>query len=95
MKTIRANDVRIPEGARDALAGHEEVVVLNRERPVYVILNADDHARASAPGRRGRPLKEALAILSDAPLPDPAFADDLQAVRDLVGPAPVDPWERS
>jgi hypothetical protein len=51
----------------------------------------EDPAEESPPVPRGRPLKEALAILADAPLPDPAFADDLQAVRDLVGRTPVDP----
>jgi hypothetical protein len=95
MKTIRANDVRIPEEAREALARHEEVVVLNRSRPVYVIVNPDDHSRESAPRRQGRPLREALAILSSAPLPDPAFAEDMEAVRNAVGPIPADPWAPS
>jgi hypothetical protein len=40
-------------------------------------------------------LDEALEILATAPLPDPAFADDLEAVRGLVGAVPPDPWERS
>jgi antitoxin (DNA-binding transcriptional repressor) of toxin-antitoxin stability system len=95
VKTIRANDVRIPEAAREALARHEEVVVLNRDRPVYVIVAPEDHLRSSAPRRRGRPLREALAVLSGAPLPDEAFADDLEAVRETVGPLPGEPWERS
>jgi hypothetical protein len=37
MARIRAEEVRIPRSAREAVARHEAVVVLNRERPVYVI----------------------------------------------------------
>src|SRR5580692_7643257 len=36
MTTIRAEDVRIPRHAREAVARHELVVVANRERPVFV-----------------------------------------------------------
>jgi hypothetical protein len=95
MTTISAQDVRIPRHAREAVAHHEEVVVVNRERPAYVILHPDDHARASASGRRGRPLREALAMLGQTAPPDPAFAEDMRAVLDFVGPAPSDPWPRS
>jgi hypothetical protein len=93
--TIRAEEVRIPRRAREALARHEEVVVLNHERPTYVIVNPEDHAPASGSVRRGRPLREALALLADAALPDPSFADDMEKVLDAVGPAPTDPWARS
>ena len=77
------------------LARHEEVVVLNRERPVYVLVNPEDHARASGPARRGRPLREALVILAGAPLPDPDFGGDMRVVLDAIGPMPEDPWAPS
>jgi hypothetical protein len=94
MATIKAEEIRIPRRARDAVAHHEEVVVFNRERPAYVIIHPDDHGR-TAVSNRGRPLKEALALLAHAGPPDPAFAEDMEAVLDTVGPAPVDPWAPS
>ena len=95
MKTIRADEVRIPRGARDAVAKHEEVVVLNRDRPTMVIVNPDDHGRGWEAAQRGRPLDEALARLRAAPLPDDAFARDLEAVVAAAGAIPADPWEPS
>lgn len=95
MNTINADDVRIPRRARDALARHEEVVVLNRDRPVYVLRNPDDRMGASTPQRNGRPLREALAILAAAPMPDDLFGRDLQAIRESVGQMPADPWAHS
>jgi PHD/YefM family antitoxin component YafN of YafNO toxin-antitoxin module len=96
--TIPANDVRIPSAARAALARHEAVMVLSHGRPAYVIVNPE----AFEAGRRplagvpaGRRLREALEILAAAPLPDPQFADDLEAIRASVGAMPADPWERS
>lgn len=96
MTIVDANNVRIPAEARAALAQHREVVVLNHGRPVYVIVHRDDYEQ-SAPSRpgRGRRLAEALEILASAPLPDHAFADDLEAIRESVGPPPHDPWELS
>jgi hypothetical protein len=94
MTTIKAEEVRIPRRAREAVAQHEEVVVFNRERPAYVIVHPDDHGRAVAP-RRGRPLREALMLLAQAAPPDPAFAEDMEAVLATVGPAPADPWAQS
>jgi hypothetical protein len=94
MTTIKAEDVRIPRGVREALARHEEVVVLNRERPVYVILNPEDR-RGHLEPPPGRSLDEALALLAGAPLPDAKFGDDMRAVRDAVGEMPGDPWARS
>lgn len=94
MATLKAEDVRIPRRAREALAQHEEVVVFNRERPAYVIVHPDDRGRAAG-GRRGRPLKEALALLAEGARPDPAFGADMQAVLDSVGPTPADPWALS
>jgi|HubBroStandDraft_1064217.scaffolds.fasta_scaffold981710_1 hypothetical protein len=94
MTTIRAEDVRIPRYAREAVARHEPVVVENRERPVFVIVHPDD-TPATAPARRGRPLGEALGMLAAAALPDPAFADDMEAVLSSAGPVPDDPWARS
>ncbi len=95
MATIRAEEVRIPRRAREAVAHHEEVVVVNRERPVYVIVHPDDHGQAGVSPRRGRPLQEALSLLAQVAPPDPAFAEDMEAVLDAVGPAPGDPWARS
>lgn len=95
MATIRAEDVRIPRWAREAVAHHEEVVVVNRERPAYVIVHPDDHGQTGAWRRRGRGLREALALLAQAAPPDAAFAEDMKAVLDAVGPTPADPWAQS
>jgi hypothetical protein len=94
MATIKAEEVRIPRRVREAVAHHEEVVVVNRERPVYVIVHPDDHGWVPA-SRRGRPLREALALLTQASPPDPAFAEDMEAVLNTVGPVPADPWAPS
>jgi hypothetical protein len=94
MTTIRAEDVRIPRHAREAVARHEPVTVMNRERPAFVIVHPDDTTTAPPP-RRGRLLREALGILATASLPDPGFADDMEAVLRDVGPSPDDPWARS
>ena len=95
MTTIKAEDVRIPRHAREAVARHERVVVVNHERPTFVIMHPDDTAARSPSVRRGRPLREALALLSGAAPPDPRFADDMEAVRADIGPLPDDPWARS
>jgi hypothetical protein len=94
MRTVKGDEVRIPRAAREAVAHHEEVVVLNRERPAFVILHPDDHRRTGA-GRRGRRLSDALALLANAAPPDPGFAEDMEAVLDSVGAAPPDPWAQS
>lgn len=95
MTTIRAEEVRIPRRAREAVARHEQVVVVNRERPAYVIVHPDDRAATHRPARRGRPLREALGLLANAASPDPGFAEDMEAVLDDVGPPPDDPWAPS
>jgi hypothetical protein len=95
MATIKAEQVRIPRWAREAVAHHEEVVVVNRERPAYVIVHPDDHGQTARAARRGRPLREALSLLVQAAPPDPAFAEDMKAVLDAVGPPPGDPWAPS
>jgi hypothetical protein len=95
VRTIQSDDIRIPKSARDAIANHDHVVVLNRERPAFVILNPDDYSRSKEVPSRGRPLTEALALLRGAPLPDDNFAKDLEAVRAAVGLAASDPWEPS
>lgn len=95
MTTIKAEEVRIPRHAREAVARHEQVVVVNRERPAYVIVHPDDHAAASRSPRRGRPLREALSLLANAAPPDPGFAEDLEAVLGEVGSATEDPWAPS
>ncbi len=94
MATIKAEEVRIPLRAREAVAHHEEVVVFNRERPAYVIVHPDDRGPTTA-SRRGRPLREALTLLTQSAPPDPAFAEDMEAVLNSVGPAPADPWAQS
>jgi hypothetical protein len=86
MTSVDANNVRIPAAAREALALHQEVVILNHGRPAYVIINREDYESSGARAvGRGRRLAAALEILATAPRPDPAFADDLEAVRELVG----------
>lgn len=94
MRTIKAEEVRIPRHAREAVARHERVVVVNHERPTFVIMHPDDTAVAS-PARRGRPLRDALGLLAGAALPDPDFADDMESVLADIGMAPDDPWARS
>jgi hypothetical protein len=92
---IRAEEVRIPRRAREAVARHEAVVVLNRERPVYVIVNPQDHPAEAPVSRRGRTLREAVRLLAEAALPDPAFGDDMEAILATAGSGPTDPWARS
>jgi hypothetical protein len=94
MATINADEVRIPRSARDAVTRHEQVVVLNRERPVLAIVHPDDLPHAGTK-RRGRAVREIAALLASAPGPDPEFAEDMGAVLDSVGSVPEDPWERS
>jgi hypothetical protein len=95
MTTIRAEDVRIPRHARDAVARHEAVVVVNRERPAFVIVHPDDTPAAAPPIRRGRSLSEALGMLAATARPDPEFAEDMEAVLAEAGPVPDDPWAHS
>jgi hypothetical protein len=95
MTTIRAEEVRIPRHAREAVARHERVVVVNHERPAFVIMHPDDTAVGPPAARRGRPLREALSLLAGAAIPDPDFAEDMEAVLADVGPVPEDPWARS
>jgi hypothetical protein len=95
MTTIRAEEVRIPRHAREAVARHERVVVVNHGRPAFVIVHPDDTAAGPSAARRGRTLREALGLLAGAALPDPSFADDMEAVLADTGPAPGDPWARS
>jgi hypothetical protein len=95
MTRIRAEEVRIPRHAREAVARHERVVVMNHERPTLVIVHPEDAIVDPAPAPRGRPLREALGLLAAGALPDPDFADDMEAVLGEVGPAPDDPWARS
>jgi hypothetical protein len=100
MTTVKADEVRIPRRAREAVAHHEKVIVMNRERPAFVITHPDDHEQVPS-RRRGRRLGEALASLAPAPPPPPgmggglAARGDMQAVLNDVGSAPTDPWERS
>ncbi len=93
MATIKAEEVRIPRRVREAVARHEDVVVVNRERPAYVIVHPDDRQTTTSP--RGRCLRDALALLARAAPPDPEFAEDMEAILDTVGPTPTDPWARS
>lgn len=93
MTTLRADAVRIPKSAREALARHEVVVVMNRERPAFVLVNPEDHARPIA--RRGRPARDSIALLLALPPADPEFVGDMEAVLESVGDIPESPWERS
>lgn len=95
MAMVKAEEVRIPRWVREAVSRHEDVVVLNRERPAYVIVHPDDRGSAARSPHRGRPLRDALVLLAQAAPPDPAFAEDMEAVLETVGPAPADPWARS
>ena len=92
--TINSDEVRIPRRAREAVVRHEQVVVLNRERPVFVLVHPDDLPR---PGtrRRGRPVREIALALAGAPAPDPDFVNDMDAVLSSVGPMPEVLWELS
>jgi hypothetical protein len=92
---IKAEEVRIPRWAREAVSQHEDVVVVNRERPAYVIVHPDDHGTKAQLPRRGRPIRDALALLAQAAPPDPAFAEDMEAVLETVGGSPADPWAQS
>ena len=74
---------------------HERVVVVKCERPAFVIMHPDDSAATSAPARHGRPLREALGLLAAAALPDPGFADDMEAVLADIGRMSDDSWARS
>ncbi len=65
--------------------------MVNRERPAFVIVHPD--STAGHPLERGRPLREAIAVLARAAMPDPDFGDDMEAVLRSVGEAAGDPWE--
>lgn len=95
MTTINAEEVRIPRRAREAVARHEHVLVVSHDRPAFVIIHPDDDPSGVPPVRRGRPLREALALLAAGPPPDPGFAEDMEAVLADVGSMPEDPWARS
>ncbi len=95
MVTVHSDAVRIPKSAREAVARHEDVMVLNHDRPAFVIVNPTDRSRTDNPAFRGRSLNEATATLLAAPLPDPDFAVDMAEVIASGGVAPEDPWERS
>lgn len=94
MATINADEVRIPRSVRDAVTRHEQVVVLNRARPVFAIVHPDDVPH-SGTRRRGRTVREIAALLAGAPAPDPDFAKDMEAVLNSAGAMPENPWERS
>ena len=84
-ETVNSGDVRIPRRAREAVARHEQVVVLNRGRSVLALVHPDDVA---GPGgrRRGRPVREIVSALAGTVSPDPEFADGMAAVSRSVGP---------
>ena len=91
MSSVNSDKVRIPRHAREAIARHETVVVLNRERPVAALVHPDD-APASAPSQRGRNLRSITKALRALPSPDEAFADDMTEVIRSEGITPEDPW---
>jgi hypothetical protein len=94
MATINADEVRIPRSVRDAVSRHEQVVVLNRERPVLAIVHPDD-LPGSGTKRRGRAVRDIATALAGAPAPDVDFAKDMNAVLGSVGSVQEDPWARS
>lgn len=95
MLSIRAEDVRIPREAREAVARHEPVRVLSHGQPAFTIIHPDDEPAEDSGAEPGRPLYEALDILAAGPMPDPDFARDMEAVLAEVGSMPEDPWEQS
>jgi hypothetical protein len=94
MATINADNVRIPRGIRDAITRHEQVLVLNRERPVIAMVHPDD-LPAGKNRRRGRSVRDVASALAGVPMPDQDFAADMEAVLGAVGRVPKNPWERS
>ena len=93
MTTLRSDEVRIPREAREAVARHEKVIVLNWERPVFAIVHPDDLGVAAVKRRPGRLVREIAADLAGVPAPDPFFAEDMDAVLQSVGPVTEVPWE--
>lgn len=93
--TVKAEDLRVPRPVREAVAQHEEVLVVNRERPVFAIVHPDDRLSAQPARQPRRSLREALSMLAQSAFPDPDFAADMEAVRESVGPVPGDPWALS
>jgi hypothetical protein len=77
------------------VARHEHVLVVSHDRPAFVIVHPDDDLAGVHAVPRGRPLREALALLAAGPAPDPGFAEDMEAVLADVGSVPGDPWARS
>jgi len=68
---------------------------MNRERPAFVIVHPMTPVTRPLPRLAARRLREALGTLSSAAMPDPGFAEDMEAVLRDVGLAPGDPWARS
>jgi prevent-host-death family protein len=64
------------------VADGEEIEVTRSGAPVAVI---------SPPKSRLMSAERFRALIAAAPAPDPAFASDVRAARDSVGP-PADPW---
>lgn len=48
---------------------------------MFALSNTEDRPSLSARLRRGRPLRDAMAVVAAGPLPDDRFGDDLEAVR--------------
>jgi methylated-DNA-[protein]-cysteine S-methyltransferase len=70
------------------------------DRKVWLLEHEAAHrsnpAEFTRPGDQAQlDLREALALLTQAAPPDSAFAEDMEAVLDDVGPAPGDPWVQS
>ena len=93
MTSLNSDEVRIPRRAREAVARHEQVLVFNRERPVFAIVHPDDVAPPSRT-RRGRAVSEIAAALAGVAPPDPGFESDMEDVLRSVGAMPGSPWER-
>ena len=93
MATVNAHEVRLPRWVRDAVTRHDQVVVLNGERPVLAMVHPDDLPPHRA-RHRGRAVSEIASLLAGVPTPDPDFAKDMDAVLASSGPVPTDSRDR-
>ena len=85
--TVRAGDVRLPAGAREALDQRKPVTVTVHDRPAYVIIHSDEYAYAGPlleRRRRGLPVPierlltdEDYAILAMDDTDDDAVSDGI------------------
>lgn len=92
---VKVEDLHILRSVREAVAQHEEVLVVDLERPAFVIVHPDDRPSVRPARQPRHSLRKAFSILAQSALPDPDFATDMEAVHEAVGPVPDDPWAPS